>query len=261
MTTLDAGEWTRRATALLSAVLVVDVTLVITNLAGGPAFLDLDAENNFPTWYSSAKLMSTALAALGLARLPAGRGSTRRRRLRWSLVAVLFAALSIDETAAWHERLATAVFSSDAAAGLRGRLLGGDPGKDALLWPVLFAPVVLGLLYFLAAVLWTELRRDRLSRILGLAGCLLLLSAVGLESLAALGSPPIEVWGTAEVARYRLLVLLEESSEVAAATALLAALLRHLARARNLGREPSRRLAAESLASREEATKPRSLGA
>ncbi len=60
----------------------------------------LDAENNIPTWFSSALLLSSAVLAALLAFIESGSRSTRRH---WKGLAVIFFVLSIDETASLHE--------------------------------------------------------------------------------------------------------------------------------------------------------------
>ena len=67
----------------------------------------------------------------------------------WPIAAVLFAVLSMDETATAHERFAALLMSGAAGMSLRTRLLGGDQMKDAFVWPVLFAPLALAIFGFL----------------------------------------------------------------------------------------------------------------
>ena len=65
---------------VLLALVVVDVLLLAVNVIGAPSFLDLDQEKNFPTWYSSAKLLGASMAALWCWRLePAERAEGEHR--------------------------------------------------------------------------------------------------------------------------------------------------------------------------------------
>lgn len=67
------------------------------------ARFDLDHEINIPTWYSSMALMGCALllAMIAVARKQAG----ARYVIHWGLLALIFAYLSVDETAVLHEIL------------------------------------------------------------------------------------------------------------------------------------------------------------
>ena len=61
----SAQDRYRAVARLLLVVVGIDVVLVLVNFADPPSFLNLDEEKNFPTWYSSAKLLATAFAAIG----------------------------------------------------------------------------------------------------------------------------------------------------------------------------------------------------
>jgi len=217
----------RNLPRLLLALVLVDLLLLAVNVIGAPSFLDLDQEKNFPTWYSSAKLLGASLAALWCWRLE----PTELRRgtggFFWPLAAVLFAVLSMDETATAHERLAALVMSGAAGTSLRIKLLGGDQMKDAFVWPVLFAPLALAIFGFLLYLIWERMRDNRRSLILGVLGCAAFLLAMVIEGPAVYTSPPVAAWGAAEVARYRLFILFEEGAELAGTTLMLAAILLH----------------------------------
>jgi hypothetical protein len=221
---------------LLLALVVVDLLLLAVNVIGAPSFLDLDQEKNFPTWYSSAKLLGASLAALWCWRLEPPERRRGASGLFWPIAAVLFAVLSMDETATAHERLAALLMSGAAGTPLRTRLLGGDELKDAFVWPVLFAPLALAIFGFLFYLLWERMRDNRTSLILGVLGCAAFVLAMVLEGPAVYTSPPIATWGVAEVARYRLFILFEEGAELAGTTLMLAALLLHGAWLANLPR-------------------------
>jgi hypothetical protein len=69
------------------------------------AFFDLDGESNLPTWYSSVLLLGAALLTwvAGLA------ARHRSDRVKWFVLAALFACLSMDETAMMHDWLGVAM--------------------------------------------------------------------------------------------------------------------------------------------------------
>lgn len=217
------------ALRFLVALIAIDALLIGANLSFYvPSFLDLDHERNLPTWYSSAKLLLTSLAALACAYLQPAWLRRGLHRFVWPTVALLFAALSMDETATAHERLAAAWMSGSEGEGLRARLLGGDSAKDAFIWPVLFAPIILAILGFLAHALWTRIE-DRRYLALGVGGCVGFVAALVLEGPVVYLSPPVEAWSAAEVARYSLFAVFEESAEVIGTTLMLASLLLHAA--------------------------------
>ena len=158
-----------RALGLLVALDLILILLNAFDLA--PSFIKLDEEQNFTTWYSSAKLLGSALAAIWCMRLERPADLAGARRWIWPGIALLFVALSMDETATAHERLAARFMSGAAGDSLRTRLLGGDASKDAFAWPVLFAPIIAAIVIFLTAALYRQVKQNRRSFFLGLAGC------------------------------------------------------------------------------------------
>ena len=197
------------------------------NALGASSFFNLDEEQNFPTWYSSTKLLLAALAAFGCWRKETLEAGRNLRSLVWLLVSALLVGLSLDETASVHEKLTAYLMRGEVGKGVRERFLGGDVAKDSFAWPILLAPLVIAAAGFLAFAIYSKMKGNRRALLLGLVACALFLTAVILETPAVYGSPPIETWGAAEIARYRLFTLIEESAEMLGATLLLAALLLH----------------------------------
>ena len=238
----------------LWAIVAADLLFVLVNalplLQGrsAPALLSLDLELSVVTWYSSAKLATVGLLALCCSRRDSVEGGLRR--LVWPSLAALFFALAVDESASLHERLARFLMSSELGERLRIRLLDGDADKDAFAWPVLLAPVVVAVVFFLAHALYDRMRSNRQGLALGLAGVACYVGAVGLEGIAVYTSPAIELWGAAELARYQRFMLVEESLELAGTTLMLAALLCHLSLYRSGSRYPASRSIARTSALR-----------
>ncbi len=214
---------------LMAVVLVVDCLLVLVNFGEAPSFLNLDEERNFTTWYSSAKLLLAGLGALACWRLEPATLRAGLRSWVWPVMAAVLVALSVDETATAHERLAAALMSGTTGESLRARLLGGDSAKDAYLWPVLFAPLAVALIWFLVSTLWARLRSSPRARAIGLVGCAAFVTALLLEGPAVWFSPPVEAWGATETSRYVWFALIEESAELIGTTAMLAATVLHAA--------------------------------
>ncbi len=71
------------------------------SLLGMTRLFNLDEEANAPTWYASATLLASGLL-LGLIAADAHQRGARGR-WQWTLLAVVFVFLSLDETAAIHE--------------------------------------------------------------------------------------------------------------------------------------------------------------
>lgn len=99
------SEWGPRAEPSLLrrvavALLAVDgLLLLLSALTGGANVVNLDAEANIPTWYSSAKLLGIAALCVAAFYAEAALPSPPREWRLWLLVGFLFAALSLDETA------------------------------------------------------------------------------------------------------------------------------------------------------------------
>ena len=137
--------------------------------------VDLGRENNIPTWFSSVQLFTIA-AILSVIVI---RDMDLRKLSTWTLAVVpgMFALLSLDEVAMFHERLGRWLkISGEVGTGLR-------TGP----WVLIFVPLVGLLTVASAIVFWPYLkgRRDVLALVvLGFAA--FGLSAVGLELLANL---------------------------------------------------------------------------
>lgn len=182
------------------------------------ALVDVDAEANLPTWFSSALLFACALgAALMAAR--AKKGSIERRGYRW--VAGLLLVVSADETVALHERCAAALFPSLADHGIaRGWVwaLGAGivlallavllPFLRALAARVRWALVRAGVVYvtgalgfemigqrYAAAHGWHDpiyVGLAAIEELLEMSGCVLFLHAVGKELAGEDGTLTLE---------------------------------------------------------------------
>lgn len=109
------------------AIGVLTMAHVVNAVSVEHRLLDMDAENNLPTWFSSSLFLAGAGAA--------GAASLRLSRVRevcaWALLALLLLAFSLDETASLHE--------------IGGRTMGVEPTLS-LTQPVAAAVVVSGLL-------------------------------------------------------------------------------------------------------------------
>ena len=210
---------TGRAAAALVGLLAAGhaLTLVLPDRLGageqwGPAsFLDLANEQSLGTWFTSVLHLSCALLALGGALLARRDGSRWARN--WVLLAVAFLAMSIDEVAALHDRVMAPL---QYALGTSGLLLYAWIIPAAIAG-VVFLVLQLGFLRHLGRV--TGLR-------LLLAGGVFVAGALGLEMVEGV----LATGGASESTAYTLLVLVEETLEVAAVLWVAVILVGHLRR-------------------------------
>jgi hypothetical protein len=180
-----------------------DVPRIVELVSG---FFNLNAEHSAPTWFSSSLWLFAALLAVSAA-------SQSRRdhdRRRWRSLVVLFAFLSLDESAGVHEKM--------------GNLLGDHivlSGAFYYVW------VLYGMLFLLVMVLFYARFVASLPRIvtvlIGCAAFVFLLGALGFEMLSAAvesgstGFPAGLSWPRA--------IALEETFEMLGVVILIQALL------------------------------------
>ena len=143
----------------------VDAPLVVS----AAKFVDVNAETNLPSWYSTVLLTVVGLVVLDVARRAFARGE--RWRWHWAVLGAGFCYLSLDELVALHER-----FVGPMSA------LVGDSGIFKYAWVAAAAPVVLALFAVYARFLLALPRRTAVLVLLG--GALYVGGSVGLEMVA-----------------------------------------------------------------------------
>ncbi|MFC7300423.1 hypothetical protein [Cognatiluteimonas weifangensis] len=174
--------------------------------------VDLDGENTFPALFSTALLLSASALLALIARLERHDGA--RDAAKWTLLAIGFLLMGMDESLALHEHL---------IAPLRALLGGRQLGIFYFAWviPGIVLVAVLGA-YFMP-FLW------RLPRGTAIAFALAAAIYVG----GALGVELVEGWWREghghRNAAYHLLVSLEEGMEMLGTILFIHALLRYLA--------------------------------
>jgi hypothetical protein len=172
-------------------------------------FVHLDREANLPSWISASLWLLAAMAAL-----PIALGQRKDRRY-WLGLAILFAFLSLDEAAMFHERFGDAFGAAFS-------------GNDYLFYNWLLYGLVfiaaIGLIYL--PFLWHLPRSTR--RGLLVAGGVFVGGAIGVEMIGA-----AVITGAIEPDHlgifWRLQLMAEEGLEMLGLTLLIRALLRHLA--------------------------------
>lgn len=178
----------------------------------GLALVSLDGEHNLPALFSTLLLLFAALLLALIARL--ARGQKAPDASKWTLLAVGFLFMSLDEAMALHEKLIDP---------LRGLLASQHLGIFYYAWviPAIALVVALGL-YFLPFML-------RLPRRTAVAFVIAAAFYLG----GALGVELIEGWWKEDHSYidpvYHLLVTLEESLEMGGAILFIRALLGYIA--------------------------------
>lgn len=169
---------------------------------------DVNHEQSVPTWFA-ALLMAAVAVLLVVVSWDPPEGTTRRR---WLFLAVLAAALSADDVAAYHESWVEPV---------RDQL--DDPSGFLLQAWVIPATVLVAVVGLSQLRLLRRLPRDT-ARGLVVGTGLFLLGAVVLEMV---GAKYGEDWGT-NTKRYDAIVAVEEAAEMLGAAVVVRTLLAHI---------------------------------
>lgn len=216
----------RRDHLVLAVLLAVDLALVLAyvlpwGLSGRILYVfSLDAEGNIPVWWSSAQLM---LAGLVLALVAARTHRLEQGSVSLALFAGLLMLMSLDETAAVHERV------GDLTDRIFGDRLGTRFHHSGLWFAVVGLPfmAVAGVLLLRLGRLLGQVPRARVHMLAGLG--VLLAGALGAEMLANFVVTAEAMEGTIPGA-YLGMVAVEEGLEMAGGSILLWASLHFAAR-------------------------------
>ena len=227
--------------AVVRGLAVIAVTLIALSVGGqivqrGGALpheaevlvarFDLDTEGNVPTWFSAALLLAAAGALWTVAAIAP---VERRFARHWRLLAIIFVMLSLDEGAAFHERINKPVAAALHAVGIRH-----DAFHYAWIVPAAAAVVAIGLAYL---PLLRQMPRATRRGIM-LAGGLFVAATIGLEMLGGW----YESGHGRDTLVFKLLTTAEEAAEMTAIIGFIGTLLHHLRRsvgAVNVWLEPS----------------------
>lgn len=171
----------------------------------------LDSERSLPAWYSSLLMVGCAVLLLCVARLTRQDGG--RDVVRWSVLALIFMVMAIDEAVSFHE-----IFIEPLRNGL------GTSGIFYFAW-VIPGSIIVGLLglYFLPFLFRLTARSAVLFAV---SGAIYVGGALGFELIA--GSLA-DAYGI-ESAPYLAAAVLEEGLEIAGLTVFFLSLTDHLAR-------------------------------
>ncbi|HEY9857843.1 MAG TPA: hypothetical protein V6D05_19005 [Stenomitos sp.] len=200
-----SANWIARAAS--AAILLLGALSLATHPLGLEVF-QLDAEANVPTWFSSLLLMlcSVPLAVIGQAK----REERAPHARFWSVLAVLFLYLSLDELAQLHDKL-----------NLHLQSVFHPSGYLAFPWVLPAAIAVTGVA--IASVPWLRTLPDWVRARFLLSAVLYVGGALGVETISAgyASVHGMESWG------YTLLSHLEELLEMSGAAFFLTTLVRY----------------------------------
>ncbi|MCP4502285.1 MAG: hypothetical protein GY822_20205 [Deltaproteobacteria bacterium] len=204
--------------AAVLSLMAADVVLIALHVFWGGDAVHLDAEGNITTWFSSTKLMfisafCVAIAFEERALVKPIDAENKRSGFGFFAFGMLFAALSLDETASLHERLARALVEQNAGDVVRS-VMGGDVQKASYTWVLWAAPIAILVFTAMAAFAWQ--RRAQLQKlwIFGLGGAWCYASAMILEPLGVIGTPRLSSWNQEQVDHYLKLLIFEEAAEM-----------------------------------------------
>jgi hypothetical protein len=192
--------------------LFVVLGIVTQALSPGPAepytwthLFDLDAEAALPAWFQTTMLLGCALLLWWIGSVRAGEPIARS----WKLLAAGFVYLSADENATIHETVGFWI----------SHRFGGALGVYAWLIPGIAFVIVMGL----ASLKFLRQLPPPFRRQLVIAGAVYLAGAMGVELIEARLD---ELWGSLP---FSMMVVVEESLEMAGMIVLIHALLSYLA--------------------------------
>lgn len=179
---------------------ILGLFLISVRIGFGTSLFDLNAESNFPTWYSSSKLLIAALILFFAAR------ATDFKNVSLILLGSILLAMSADEISQIHERIGhkLSLFITD-----KEWLIGGQPSQH--MWPYLFGiPTAIIIAAVLMYCFKTKqmIKTSSFVRII-LAFGVFFFAALGLEIVSHFWFSINEIWiGPAPV-----LTLVEETVE------------------------------------------------
>ena len=176
---------------VIRALFLVDIGLALAYLVwfsiGHPSstisdLLDLNEERNIPTWYASMQLFLAALL-LGIV---ASRVIDPRRARTWlvALVPVVIGLMSMEEVATFHERVGELL---DVLLPAHSRA--GTAVSQTGLWVAIIGIPAMVIIAIVLRLVLPVLPTRRGSVLLAIGLTLLLLGAVGIETLANLVAP------------------------------------------------------------------------
>ncbi|MBL0060046.1 MAG: hypothetical protein IPP40_00710 [bacterium] len=194
---------------LIWLVIGIDLLIVVLNVfptgnGGVDHYMSLDDESNFVTWYSSSKLLVTALLCVIVARLQ----DSFRWTFRFTGIALL--GISMSETSMFHERLSAAIYTIRTGEVV----LTGGKG----IWVIYLAPVCLIVLLVLARVAQKVSKEFSVIRWPMISTVFLWTVVLIAETAPRWATPMTE-------ASLRTAMIIEESCELFGATTLLIGLL------------------------------------
>ncbi len=180
--TLDQGKVFSTLIIIEVALLLVDTIVNCCGLVSARdlrRLLDITLEANLATWFSSTQLLVTGLVAACLVRLRRAQG-LRNSWMGWTVLAVFFIYMGIDDAAQIHERLATVTADALKESESESLVTEAVRGFRSYYWQLLFLPVFGALGLFMMVFLFRELN-ERRTLLLFIGGISCYVLAVGLD--------------------------------------------------------------------------------
>ena len=223
-------------------VVVLDVWLHWGGVVASPdlsAVFDATRESGLASWLAVTQASLLALTLWAMVGAYRRLGLPRATRAGWTVLAVFFTYLAVDDGTQLHERVGSAFADSGASATGVGGVF------PSYYWQLVLGPAFAAMGLFLLVFLWRTLRSARL-RLLTLGALALLALAVALDFVEGLNrAHPLNAYahlaaaGGADALSFRLFSspaldtvvhlakVLEEAVEMAAMTTLWAVFLSH----------------------------------
>jgi hypothetical protein len=200
------------------SLLVITLCLVLMSLLAHYTFLpeplrtrlDLNSEGNVPAWFSSSALLCCSILVASIAQYRIREGAPYARH--WTLLAVIFLLLSLDEAVSLHEMLIKPLRSALNVGGF-----------------LHFAWVIPGAAFVLVfALAYLKFFRDlpsRSRRLFAIAGILYIWGALGMEMIDGY----IAVLYKFKAPIYVVMTTIEEGCEMLGISIFIYALIRYAA--------------------------------
>jgi hypothetical protein len=198
-----------------AAVMVAKFGFGHDHLLGMTATFDLNIESNVPTWYSSAAFLVTAVT-LGVV------AAVKRRQRdafawHWTILAVMFVYLSLDEVSRLHEHWG--VVLEQPLGFLRTARKAGGMFRNLWVIPAGLLAMVVGLIY----LRFLRHLPGETRRLFVISGMLFIAGAVGMEMIGSRFS----ALGLRAGAWFAVLVTIEELLEMGSIVLFLHGVLRY----------------------------------
>lgn len=195
----------------------IDIGLVLAHIFAKNwiGFFDLDKEGNFASLFMGVQLWTAATCAILIAFIHKKRSQPRRHIIPWLLFAVGIAYIGLDDMMGIHERIGFVLNNLFGTGGFYG---------ESFNWLFYFSPFAIAACFIMGYITKELFTIHKSSAYFLLAGVGVWLFALGAEiyGRTLILSPVVPV------ARYHMLIIVEEFAELAGASLLLIGCMRYV---------------------------------